>query len=201
MLVRQPLDLGILIKERRLELRWSQDFLAKRAQVGRQWLMEVERGKKGAPLGLVIKTLSALSYVLDVSADVAAQPSPRSEAVNHKAILPDPCRKDDGSHPGEEVLSNNIEIAIALDGEDTAPWPAEVESPHTAEIERDDFASAKAAQGTDRAGKSPARSAAENDARLEAAVRSGDFDAVVSAFLADLLEDETARPISTTPNP
>jgi hypothetical protein len=57
-----------------------------------------------------------------------------------------------------------------------------------AEIERADDTSAKATQGADRARRPTARSAAENDALLEEAVRSGDADAVARYFLADLLD-------------
>jgi transcriptional regulator with XRE-family HTH domain len=46
---------------------WSQDHLAKAARVGRQWVLELEKGKKGAPLDLVINLLDALGYALHVS--------------------------------------------------------------------------------------------------------------------------------------
>jgi hypothetical protein len=71
--------------------------------------------------------------------------------------------------------------------------PAPAANPDPGEIERADVASAKATQWTDR-GKAPvkssAKTAAENDASLEEAVRSGDADAVTSAFLADLLGED-----------
>jgi hypothetical protein len=96
------------------------------------------------------------------------------------------------SEPGEEVVSNNIEIAIALGDDDLGPAPPQPagNTPDAGEIERADVASAKATQWTDHAGKPPARSAAENDAQLEDAVRSGDANAVTSAFLADLLSED-----------
>jgi hypothetical protein len=93
--------------------------------------------------------------------------------------------------PGEEVVSNNIEIAISLGDDELEMPPAPPANPDPGEIERADVASAEATQWTDR-GKAPvksaAKTAAENDASLEEAVRSGDADAVTSAFLADLLE-------------
>jgi hypothetical protein len=91
--------------------------------------------------------------------------------------------------PGEEVVSNNIEIAISMGDDELELPPAPSANPDPGEIERADVASAKATQWTDR-GRPPAKTAAENDASLEEAVRSGDADAVTSAFLADLLEED-----------
>ena len=53
-------------------MRWSQERLATAAGVGRQWVLELEKGKKGPPLDLVIRVLDALGCTLDVSSDVAA---------------------------------------------------------------------------------------------------------------------------------
>ena len=91
--------------------------------------------------------------------------------------------------PGEEVVSNNIEIAISLGDDELEMPPAPAANPDPGEIERADVASAKATQWTDR-GKPPAKTVAQSDADLENAVRSGDADAVTSAFLADLLNEE-----------
>jgi hypothetical protein len=95
--------------------------------------------------------------------------------------------------PGEEVVSNNIEIAISMGDDELEMPPAPAGNPDAGEIERADVASAKATQWTDR-GKAPAKSAgktaAESDADLENEVRSGDADAVTSAFLADLLDED-----------
>jgi y4mF family transcriptional regulator len=72
MRVRDPVDVGHIIHRRRRVMGWSQERLAKAAGVGRQWVLELEKGKKGAPLDLVINVLGALGYTLDVSNDVAA---------------------------------------------------------------------------------------------------------------------------------
>jgi y4mF family transcriptional regulator len=69
MRVRQPEDVGSIVHDRRRQLGWSQHELASRAGVGRQWLTELELGKKGAPLHLVMQTLEALGLALGVSDD------------------------------------------------------------------------------------------------------------------------------------
>jgi hypothetical protein len=91
--------------------------------------------------------------------------------------------------PGEEVVSNNIEIAISMSDDELEMPPAPPANPDPGEIERADVASAKATQWTDR-GKAPGKSAAKSDADLENALRSRDADTVTSAFLADLLEED-----------
>ena len=64
MRVRTPLDIGLTIRNRRRKLGLSQSALAERAGVGRQWLVEVERGKPRAEIGLVLRTLAALDIEL-----------------------------------------------------------------------------------------------------------------------------------------
>jgi y4mF family transcriptional regulator len=70
--IRDSIELGRIIHRRRRVMGWSQERLAKAAGVGRQWLLEVEKGKKGAPLDLVINVLDALGFTLDVGNDMAA---------------------------------------------------------------------------------------------------------------------------------
>ncbi len=70
--IKAPLDLGLIIRDRRRRLGLSQSQLARTAGVGRQWLVAVEQGKSGAELGLVLRTLSALGLALSVAADDAA---------------------------------------------------------------------------------------------------------------------------------
>jgi y4mF family transcriptional regulator len=72
MRIRDPIELGRIIHRRRRTLGWSQEYLATAAGVGRQWVLELEKGKKGPPLDLVIHVLDALGYALDVGSDVAA---------------------------------------------------------------------------------------------------------------------------------
>jgi len=64
MRLRTPADFGALVRDRRSRLRLSQAALARRVGVGRQWIVELEKGKPRAPLGLVLRTLNALGMVL-----------------------------------------------------------------------------------------------------------------------------------------
>ncbi len=77
MIVRTPADLGLLIRARRRELGLDQQALAKRVGVSRLWIIEFERGKPRAEIGLVLRTLTALDLHLDVSSagPHAASPS------------------------------------------------------------------------------------------------------------------------------
>jgi HTH-type transcriptional regulator / antitoxin HipB len=64
--VRTPLDLGLIIRDRRRKLGLNQGDLAEKAGVGRQWLVGVEHGKARAEIGLVLRTLTALGLTLSV---------------------------------------------------------------------------------------------------------------------------------------
>ena len=66
MQIRTPLDFGLIIRDRRRELKLSQTELARKAGVGRQWVVAIERGKPRAELGLVLRTSSALGLRLTV---------------------------------------------------------------------------------------------------------------------------------------
>jgi HTH-type transcriptional regulator / antitoxin HipB len=68
MIVRTPSDLGLMIRARRRELGLDQQSLARRVGVSRLWIIEFERGKPRAEIGLVLRTLTALDLRLDVSA-------------------------------------------------------------------------------------------------------------------------------------
>ena len=75
MQIRTPLDLGLVIRDRRRNLELSQDDLARKAGVGRQWVVAIEHGKSRAEIGLVLRTLSALDLPLTI--DPGGRP-PRS---------------------------------------------------------------------------------------------------------------------------
>jgi HTH-type transcriptional regulator/antitoxin HipB len=68
MLVDNARELGLRMKDQRLELGLSQAALAKRVGVSRSWVVQVERGNAGAEIGLVLKALAALGLDLDVRA-------------------------------------------------------------------------------------------------------------------------------------
>lgn len=62
--LRTPADVGALIRARRRASGLDQATLAARAGVSRLWLGEVERGKPGASLGLVLRVLAVLGVTL-----------------------------------------------------------------------------------------------------------------------------------------
>lgn len=64
MRIRTPQDIGLTIRERRIQRGLDQTELASRVGVSRQWLVEIEKGKPRAELGLVLRTLRQLE--LDV---------------------------------------------------------------------------------------------------------------------------------------
>jgi len=77
--IRDPKDLGLFIRDHRTLLGWSQRHLALRAGVGRQWVVDLEKGNAAAPLHLLIPTLRVLGLVLRVFDDAAA----RLAAIRH----------------------------------------------------------------------------------------------------------------------
>jgi y4mF family transcriptional regulator len=60
-------DLGRYVRERRRALGMTQTDLTVVARVSRRWLSDLEAGKATVEIGLVMKTLSALDLVLEVS--------------------------------------------------------------------------------------------------------------------------------------
>lgn len=64
MLIRTPVDLGLIIRQQRRRLGLTQTDLSARVGVGRQWLVAIEQGKARAELGLVLRTLAALDLTL-----------------------------------------------------------------------------------------------------------------------------------------
>ena len=84
--------LGTLIRARRRARRLTQQELAKRADIGRQWLNELEGGKEsGVPLPLLLRTLSAVGLALiiqdDINDDVSLTRSAKREAQTELSEL------------------------------------------------------------------------------------------------------------------
>jgi len=67
-----PADFGAVIRDRRLKLGLSQRALAGQAGVSRQWIVELERDKPGAPLSMVLRTMNALGILLTSDAGKGA---------------------------------------------------------------------------------------------------------------------------------
>jgi len=75
MKIRTVSDLGLLLRERRRELRLTQAELAERIGASRQWVIRVEQGNQRSDVGLVLKAIAALRLTLDVRGDSDTTPS------------------------------------------------------------------------------------------------------------------------------
>lgn len=91
MRAKTPRELGLLVRERRHDLRLSQAELADRAGVGRPWLVAVERGHSRAELGKLLALLAELGLTLDLSpeAEPAVEPGNQPMAVDLDKLLRD----------------------------------------------------------------------------------------------------------------
>lgn len=72
MLIRTPGDLGAAIREHRRRSRLDQLELARQIGVSRQWVIEIEKGKPRAAVGLVLRALDALGVTLSIPAATRA---------------------------------------------------------------------------------------------------------------------------------
>ena len=77
--LRTPADVGALIRDRRRVLRLDQADLARMIGVSRLWVNQVEKGKAGASLGLVLRALDALGVRPTV--DVGATDGPPAAPI------------------------------------------------------------------------------------------------------------------------
>jgi y4mF family transcriptional regulator len=66
MRIRNPRELGLLIREERTRRGLTQTALADAIGVRRQWVHQIEKGKESAEVGLVLRALHVLSLRLDV---------------------------------------------------------------------------------------------------------------------------------------
>lgn len=73
MRVSTPHEVGLLVRERRQDLRLSQAELAARVRVSREWLVAVEKGHARAELGKLLSLLAELGLTLDLSTDQHSQ--------------------------------------------------------------------------------------------------------------------------------
>ena len=89
MRIRTACDLGAFIRERRTRLGMDQTALAKKAGTSRKWLVEVERGKPGAEIGLILRTLKSLEISIELKADssIAPHPSGKAKAPDINSVL------------------------------------------------------------------------------------------------------------------
>jgi HTH-type transcriptional regulator/antitoxin HipB len=87
MRLRTAADLGALIRDRRRRLGLDQASLARRVGVSRQWIVEVEKGKPRAELGLVLRTVDALGIALAPGDLPTAGVGKRTATVDLDAIV------------------------------------------------------------------------------------------------------------------
>lgn len=85
MLIHDVRELGLRIRDQRLELGLSQVAFAKTIGVSRYWVMQIERGNRGAEIGLVLRALHALGLRLDVR----STGTPDAGATDPESAWPD----------------------------------------------------------------------------------------------------------------
>lgn len=65
MIIRNPKDLGYLIKESRQKRGLTQAQLASHVGASRKWVIDLEAGKRTSDLSLVLRTLNAVGLDLE----------------------------------------------------------------------------------------------------------------------------------------
>ena len=83
MLVKTPNDVGALIRERRKQKGLDQLALARSIGVSRKWIVEVEQGKPGAALGLVLRALAELGISLEISPSTSSAKPKKAASPSH----------------------------------------------------------------------------------------------------------------------
>jgi HTH-type transcriptional regulator/antitoxin HipB len=71
MRLRTAKDIGALIRDQRKRQKLDQAQLAEKVGVNRRWVLEVERGKPRAEIGLILKTFNALGLALTIEGETA----------------------------------------------------------------------------------------------------------------------------------
>ena len=87
MRIRSPSELGALIRARRRQLGLDQSGLAEKVGVSRQWIIEIEKGKPRAAIGLILRTLNALGILLDARNEPARKAKPSAHEVDLDALI------------------------------------------------------------------------------------------------------------------
>ena len=79
--IKTPGQLGIFIKNRRLELGLDQASLAHRAGISRVWLLEIEKGKPGVSIAVILRVLTALKASLLISETPSRRTAPSATSA------------------------------------------------------------------------------------------------------------------------
>jgi HTH-type transcriptional regulator / antitoxin HipB len=94
LILKTPTDIGALIRDRRRVLGLGQAELALKLGASRLWVNQVERGKPGASLGMVLRALAVLGVTL--SSELIAQSSSSKQIKgSSSSASTDPIRKID----------------------------------------------------------------------------------------------------------
>jgi y4mF family transcriptional regulator len=96
-IVKTPQDLGQVIRAQRKRLGLDQAALARQIGVSRQWIIDIEKGKPRAEIGLVLRTLNVLGATL--RADMPMQ---------NVATSPQPAKTASKSHSTKAVDINEV---------------------------------------------------------------------------------------------
>lgn len=83
--LRTATEIGALIRARRMALGLDQAELAEKVGVSRLWVNQVERGKPGAGLGLVLRTLTVVGVDLTWTEVAASLPAGRKSGPSARA--------------------------------------------------------------------------------------------------------------------
>lgn len=94
MLIRTPADLGALIRDYRRRRGLDQHALAKKIGVSRQWVVEIERGKPRAEMGLILRALDVLGVPLSVEDRKAARKGEDVAGADIDRIIDNARRKE-----------------------------------------------------------------------------------------------------------
>jgi y4mF family transcriptional regulator len=87
-------DIAAIVRNRRDQLRWTQAQLAAKAGVGREWIIEFEKGKPTVEWGLVIRVLRELGMTMDLRIE-PTEPAKAADELDQ--ILNSTRKKVDGS--------------------------------------------------------------------------------------------------------
>lgn len=130
MLARWPEDLGNVARQRRQDLGLSQEELAQRAGVTRQWLTRFETAKGDAALSKVMRVLRELGLHLEIEAKASRGPSPGATQADRvpsvdgefmstlmARIGDEPASRiaSSGSRVAEEVLRRNRDVRVMVE--------------------------------------------------------------------------------------
>jgi HTH-type transcriptional regulator/antitoxin HipB len=87
MQIRNAVDLGAAIRDRRRSLKLAQRQLAQRIGVTRQWIIDIEKGKPRAEIGLALRALDALGLHLTLADLKAFLQKPTTAGIDLGAIV------------------------------------------------------------------------------------------------------------------